>query len=106
MARAYRRHNGGHFPGHLRDAFIEAVAAYRAWESDEPEPTIAVEFGYVERQMTLTQVCGLLWNCTDILPSGEVSELEYRGIELRTNTYAAAARAMKSAIEDTPRAVD
>jgi hypothetical protein len=43
----YRRSNGGHYPGHLRDAFIEAVDAYREWEPGEPEPTIEVEFGYV-----------------------------------------------------------
>jgi hypothetical protein len=101
MACAYHRHNGGHYPGHLRDAFIEAIEAYRNWESGTLEPTVEVEFGYVPRQMTLTQVCGLMWNCTDVLPSIEVSELERCSIEVRMNTYAAAARAMKSAIENT-----
>ena len=100
MACAYRRHQGGHYPGHLRDAFIEAIDAYCGWEPGTPEPTVEVEFGYVPRPMTLTQVCGLMWNCTDILPSLEVGALEHHGIELQRSTYAAAARAMKFAIEN------
>jgi hypothetical protein len=100
MVCAYRHHNGGHYPGHLREAFIGAIETYCDWEPGKPEPTVNVEFGYVPRQMTLTQVCGLMWNCTDFLPEHEVGQLEDCGIKLQRNTYAAAARAMKFAIEN------
>jgi hypothetical protein len=100
MARAYRHRKGGHYPGHLRDAFIGGIEAYCDWEPGTPEPTVAVEFGHVPRQMTLSELCGVMWSCSDFLPGHEVGQLEGCGIELRTHTYAAAARAMKFAIEN------
>jgi hypothetical protein len=42
----------------VRDTFLRAVDAFEAWEDGEPEPTI-----------DLTQACGLVWNCADILPN-------------------------------------
>jgi hypothetical protein len=30
----------GHYPGHWRDAYLEAIEAYRYWKPGQPEPTI------------------------------------------------------------------
>jgi hypothetical protein len=44
--------------------------------------------------------CGIVWNCSDILPSLAVFGLEMCGIEISRRTYAAAARALLPAIKD------
>jgi hypothetical protein len=84
--------HGGHAPGHLRDAFCEAVQAFHDWR-DGPEPTVELN----EAEVPISAVCGLLWNCTDALPSHECTALEDR--DIRAGSYAGAARAMKAAIE-------
>lgn len=98
----YRPAVGGHAPGDIQNAFLEAIEAYEAWEPGEPEPTVEVR----ERPMKLSDLCGLLWNCSDIMPSLDQRRLEdmmpgrHIGDD-RTNTlgtYAKAARAMKEAI--------
>lgn len=76
---------GGHAPGHLRDAFLEAVEA----DGDNPY----VDVGYDDVPMSLLQLCGLLWNCTDILPSDACAMLDLA----QGSTYAMAARALRSA---------
>jgi hypothetical protein len=79
--------------------FLEAIEAYRNWNDDEPEPTVTYEVHYQPEEIPISRACGLLWSCTDILPSGDVYALEYCGIELRTTTYAAAAHALLEAIK-------
>jgi hypothetical protein len=90
----------GHAPGHVRDMFLEAVEAYNAWEAGEPEPTVEYEIGYVPRPIPISRACGLLWNCTDILPGTAFDGLEWCGVSPKPRTYAAAARAMKREIEE------
>jgi hypothetical protein len=78
-----RLFRGGHFPGHLRELFEEALDAYYGWNDGEPEPTVVLEPNYEfignpgaeernakkkDRILTISEVFGLLWNCTDILP--------------------------------------
>ena len=77
-----RLFRGGHFPGHLRELFEEALDAYYGWNDGEPEPTVVLEPNYEfignpgaeernakkkDRILTISEVFGLLWNCTDIL---------------------------------------
>jgi hypothetical protein len=52
--------------------------------------------------MTISQVCSLLWNCSDIL-NGQHAEwiAEHCGLENMRNSYAAAARAMHKAVRET-----
>jgi hypothetical protein len=57
----------GHYPEDTREMFREAIEAFMKWKTGEPEPKI--EYG--ERQITISRACGLLWNCTDILPRGD-----------------------------------
>src|SRR5205814_9617176 len=60
---------GGHAPGHIREAFCDAVEAFMEWDRSGPEPTVDVEVRYEPRKMAISKVCGLLWNCSDIMPS-------------------------------------
>ncbi|WP_018263350.1 hypothetical protein [Methylobacterium sp. WSM2598] len=96
---SYTPARGGHAPGDIRDAFLEAIEAFEAWEDDEPEPTVEVR----ERQMTIREVCGLLWNCSDTMPGLERRQLEalvpysYRGRDPAGScgSYARAARTLR-----------
>ena len=101
---------GGHFPGHLRELFEEALEAYTQWNEGEPEPTVLLEPKYEfegnpgaaernalkkDRLLTISEVFGLLWNCTDILPGSCYEQIHdnaryEEGPQMRT--YAAAAR--------------
>lgn len=92
---------GGHAPGDLRDAFFDAVFAYAAWMEGEPEPT--VEFR--ERDLRISEVAGLLWNCCDTLPNSPNSAYRWliwlmRDEVPEPRTYAAGARLLMRWIRD------
>jgi hypothetical protein len=89
----------GHAPGHVRDTFLSAVAAFMAWDDGEPEPTVDYEINYIAREIPISHACGLVWNCTDIVPGIVFDQLvDDVGLEVRRQTYAACARAMLIAI--------
>jgi hypothetical protein len=94
---SYKPNNGGHAPGHLRDAFCEAIELYIAWK-DGPEPTVE----YRDKRVPLSTICGLVWNCTDVLPSdscaylGDINPFA-KGPQLGSS-YGRAARLLKAAI--------
>ena len=71
----------------LRSAFEEAIEAFVRWSAGSPEPRITVD----GRELTIGQVAGLLWNCTDIAPEWILAELNHE----RGGTYADAARRLK-----------
>lgn len=98
----YKPALGGHAPGDIRDAFLAAIEAYEAWEDGEPEPCIEVR----ERPMRLSEVCGLLWNCSDTMPGIDRDNLEgmLRDPEASCGSYARAARALKHAIGEATAA--
>jgi hypothetical protein len=96
------RRKGGHAPGHIRDAFGDAMFAFMDWDRKTPEPTVDVEIHHEPRKMTISQVCGLVWNCSDILPGRFIDWIaEACGLERMRNTYAAAARAIHKAVSET-----
>lgn len=88
----------GHAPGHVREAFLNAAHSFMSWQPGTPEPTVDFEVGYVPRQIPLSKLCGLLWNCTDIMPGISFSELS-DAMDIKRQTYAACARAMLAAIK-------
>ncbi|MFZ0848820.1 MAG: hypothetical protein WAO08_06415 [Hyphomicrobiaceae bacterium] len=90
----------GHAPGHVRDTFLNAIEAFEAWRIGEPEPTVEYEVNYIPRQISLTEACGLVWNCNDILPGHYFAGMEEIGA--KRQTYAAAAQAMHSFIANKP----
>jgi hypothetical protein len=97
MRTSYRNHaRGGHCPGHIRDMFLDAIDAYAEWQPGEPEPTVELEIHYQPHRISLQRACGLLWNCSDILPSIAYDTIEGTDLEalMRRRTYASAARAM------------
>jgi hypothetical protein len=87
----------GHAPGHVRDAFCNAVEAFVAWKPGEPEPSVEYEVNHEPRQVPVSHMCGLLWNCTDILPGNYFHDLAC-DLKVGRQTYAAAARAMAAYI--------
>lgn len=99
--RNYRSGNGGHAPGHVRDTFLSAIEAFREWEPETPEPTVEFEVNFEPRKITISKACGLVWNCSDVLPRLAVYELECCGVELSRCTYAAATRALRIEIENS-----
>jgi hypothetical protein len=87
-----------HYPGYLRDAFLEAVEAYRDWGTGEPEPSVEVSIHYEAVKIPISKIFGKLWFCTDIMPGIDFDSLEYVGIYLKSRTYAAAAHALLAAM--------
>ncbi len=57
----------GHAPGHVRDAFNEAVEAFYPWDGS-PQPTVDFEVDYEPKPITLSQACNLVWQCTGVMP--------------------------------------
>lgn len=88
----------GHAPGHVRETFLNAVDAFMSWNSGEPEPTVEYEVGYLPCQIPISKACGLLWNCSDVIPRLTFNELS-DVLDIRRQTYAACARAMLAAIK-------
>ncbi len=87
--RLYKPSRGGHAPGHIREAFIEGVD-----QSFVSEFTLDSEIEGQEG-LTVRQAIGLVWNCTDIMPSTECSTLELP----IGSTYAQGARRLKMLYE-------
>jgi len=101
----YSPRSGGHAPGDVRDAFLEAVNEYANSEAGSPEPVVELR----EQQVTLSKLCGLLWNCSDAMPgSGWNQVCHVAGCEPhgpredeggpRRRTYGAVARWLKATI--------
>ena len=90
---------GGRAPGDVRSAFLEALESYvHCWEESEPEPVIEVR----GQEHSISEVCGLLWNCTDFLPRGAREDFSYIDHDLRPgSTYAQAARLLKASTANT-----
>ena len=98
----------GHLPGHFRETFREAIEAFCAWDDESPAPTVPFEVHYQPREISLAKACGLVWNCTDILPDTAFRDIvgacQYAGVPIPTiRTYAAAARALLSVLNRCER---
>jgi hypothetical protein len=88
----------GHAPGHVRDAAEEAFFAWLDWDGTLPEPTVEFQIHYEPHQIPISQACGLVWNCTDIV-GGLVfdllrEELEAAGQAIKSRTFGACAHAI------------
>jgi hypothetical protein len=97
----YANRRGGHCPGHVRETFGNAVEAYCQWQPGEPEPVVEFEVNYEPRQIPISKACGLVWNCSDIMPGLLWSYVEDTDIikDVRHQTYGAVARAMYARIK-------
>jgi hypothetical protein len=84
----------GHAPGHVRDAACAAFEAWATWNGPGPEPTVEYEVHYESRQMRVSQVCGFVLKCTEIVPGFVIDQLLGEGLDIKSRTYAACARAI------------
>ena len=98
----YFNRHGGHCRDHVRETFSAALDAYETWEDGKPEPTVEFEVNYVPREVLISKACGLVWNCSDILPSLEWSVVENTDLIdlVGRRTYGSAARAMYARIKE------
>jgi hypothetical protein len=91
MAR-FNPDRGGHAPGHLREWFTQLVTD----EVDEEGPP----------RLSLFRLCGLLWNCTDCMPSDLRQEVRDRWLEPFADpgddpySYAQAARLIRAVLSE------
>ena len=87
----------GHAPGHVRDMFLNAVDAFQRWNGKGPEPEVPFQIDYKPHLISLSEACGLLWNCTDTMPGSYLDLLrDALGGENVRGTYAGCARAMRT----------
>lgn len=63
------------------------------WFPGQPEPTIE----YDEDELTITDACNLVWNCTDTVPGQYFDDL-LGVLDMKRRTYAAVARAMRASL--------
>jgi hypothetical protein len=92
-----RASHSGHLPAHVRDMFRQAIYAFSTREPGEPMPLTGHEIDHRQRQISIAEACGLVWNCTDILPGITVDELQdCLATPPVGDTYAAAAHAIMS----------
>jgi hypothetical protein len=89
----------GHAAGHVRETAIDAFRAWIDWDDTSPEPTIDYEIDYEPHRIPISQACGLVWNCTDIVPGGIYDDLEDVGLTLNSRTYGACAQAILGRIK-------
>ena len=75
----YAPQRGGHAPSHLREAFEAWVAA------DRPP---AIEVGMDKTTVSARRLRGILWNCSDTMPSDLCAALDMPA----GSSYAMAAR--------------
>jgi hypothetical protein len=100
----HRAARHGHLPGHIRDSFAQAIDAYIDSEPGAPLPLVPYEIRYRERMISIAEACRRVWNCTDFLPGSEFHRLRDCLREPpRSQTYAAAARALLHELQDTDR---
>jgi hypothetical protein len=91
---AYRR-RGGLYPSHTREGFLKAVEAFLQWRPGSPEPTLLAQ----GKAMSISDACGLVWNCTDQLPEDAYRDLIAAGITFDSKTYAGAARVLRREVK-------
>lgn len=102
--RRHRADRGGHAPGYLRDALVEALEC--SFCADEPWwDALQIEFFDPAKQLCWDSavpknralwLLGQLWNCTDIVSSEIWSELELTG----GRTFGRLARLLKTQLID------
>jgi len=97
----YNPARGGHAPGDIRAAFIDALDAFEAWCDHEPAPLVDVR----GQSLALGTVCGMVWNCTDLMAGRDCSTLRDMlpwpacdEFPIRAATYAQGARALMGMI--------
>jgi hypothetical protein len=100
----------GHAPGHVRDTACAAFEKTMEWRGQGPEPTVDFEINYEPHPIPISRACGMVSNCTDIVPGNLFDRLrsdmeQFGGKQIRRCTYAACARAILEYIKENRAAV-
>ena len=89
-----------HYPGHLRDAFHQALWAYLFQDESELDQDLfwdestRLRWIAMDTEERLMWIAGKLWHCTDIMP-GETCDL----LEMQPgSTYAQACRRIRQGL--------
>ena len=103
MKREYKANRGGHAPGHLRDAFADALDIKTSespakWYENLNADTISFDDPKMQKRWKSLSprdkgiwLIGQLWNCTDIMPSGLCDTLDLHP----GSTYASGVRNLR-----------
>ena len=91
--------NGGEVSKNIREAFHDAIEAFVVWDcldkGKTPEPTVWL----ADLEVSLSRICGLTWNCTNVLPMDKLVRLQwFAGERLEGFTYASGARRLRKLI--------
>lgn len=89
----YNPARGGHAPGHLRDAFHDCL--FEEEFMDGPESLDMEAVWHNGSMRSWRWLLGMLWNCTDIMPSEMCEEL---GLEAGSN-YAQGVRSVRESLD-------
>jgi hypothetical protein len=89
----------GHAPGHYRSTAEEAFEAWLSWDGKSPEPTVSFEVRYEPQEISISEACGLVWNCSDVFPGGSLLDELQELLPIRTRTYGAIAQAILADIK-------
>jgi hypothetical protein len=84
----------GHAPGHVRETACAAFEEWLDWDGRSPLPTVDYEVKYKPQRISLARACGLVRNCTDIVPGMIADPLITEGLPAKSRTYGAIARAI------------
>jgi hypothetical protein len=84
---------------------VRLFEAWMEWRGRGPEPTVDFEINYEPHPIPISQACGMVWNCTDIVPGSLFDRLlsdmdQFGGKQIRRCTYAACARAILENIKE------
>ena len=86
---------GGSLPLNIREVFHDAVESFVHWHyytiPECPEPTTWLDEDHGE--ITISRACGLVWNCTNVLPMNVKIRINWlAGEPMKGITYACGAR--------------
>jgi hypothetical protein len=87
--------NGGNLPLYIREVFHDAVESFVYWHFfDAPDcPELKVWLDDDHGEITLSRACGLVWNCTNLLPMDVKIRIDsIAGEQMKGLTYAIGAR--------------
>jgi hypothetical protein len=92
----YYPSRGGHAPGYLREVFDKFLLLMLR-KKISLNTKLKIDSG---TELTVAEICGLLWNCTDTLPgdSWDIAQDLPPDDVLMNNTYAAATRRLKKSL--------
>jgi len=101
----------GHASANLRQVFLNAIDAFERWPENGPEPTVLLD----GINVSISRVCNLLRNCSDVLPGPACRQIRELALwhygdplTLKVNgvSYASGARLLKDMVSSIQKRFD